>query len=232
MSSLMKTHMPGKFSVPTRSSFVKSTFAIVVLTMASACTSSAIDQSLTPEPIAAQSPAVSQTPTSETALVPQTPANAGQTAAEAQILTENSAPATGLASTDNQQNTQVASLYTTESVTFLPIEGAPQTKISSLYRSLEISASQRGLPIVPATRVGAKYKVKGYFSALNDGSGTLLIYIWDVVDETGKRLHRINGRERTGTVKTDPWQAITDVEIQRVADSTADRIKSWIETKS
>ena len=66
--------------------------------------------------------------------------------------------------------------------------------------------------------------------ALNDGNGTLLVYVWDVLDNTGKSVHRINGQERSSSNKSNPWEAITEDELSRVADATAIRIKSWVET--
>jgi len=51
------------------------------------------------------------------------------------------------------------------------------------------------------------------------------------MDKSGNRLHRINGQERSSSLNTDPWQSITDVELKRVADTTAARLKSWVQTR-
>ena len=67
--------------------------------------------------------------------------------------------------------------------------------------------------------------------ALNDGNGTLLVYVWDVLDNTGKSVHRINGQERNPTNRTDPWLAITVADLTHVAETTAQALKSWMETK-
>ena len=150
---------------------------------------------------------------SETALAPQNSNSAAAQATSAQL----------------QQN---AALGSGNSMAFLPVEGAPQGKVSALSRSLGASAKVHGLSVVPANLPGSDYRIKGYFSALSDGSGTLLIYIWDVIDASGNRVHRINGQERSGSTHTDPWQAITDTEIARVADTTAARLKSWVDTRS
>ena len=155
--------------------------------------------------------------------------NSSETALAPQDLNSPAAQATN---SQLQQNTTVAALGTSNSMSFLPVEGAPQSKVSALSRSLGASARVHGLSIVPANIPGSDYRVKGYFSALSDGSGTLLIYIWDVIDASGNRVHRINGQERSGSTHTDPWQAITDTEIARVADATAARLKSWMESRT
>jgi hypothetical protein len=87
------------------------------------------------------------------------------------------------------------------------------------------------LNLLSPTQPGAAYRVQGYFSALSDGSGTLLVYVWDVLDASGKRVHRINGQERSGSTNVDPWQSITDDELRRVADRTTVQLKSWVETR-
>ena len=195
-------------------------FPLVIATVltVSACTGSGqLSETLTPKPVASQNqPAGTQNkdPISENALAAQERASPAETVTEAQT----------------SQETQVASLDTANAMSFLPVQGAPQGKVTQLSKSLKQSAASYGLTVLPANQSGATYQVKGYFSALNDGSGTLLIYIWDVVDKSGKRIHRINGQERTSTSKADPWQAITEDELERVADATAARLKSWVDT--
>lgn len=182
-----------------------------------------------------QTPATSQEANALASQAPNTPSQ-NVTESQLQQQTATQVQSTGVAQPNSNlqpptATQEVASLDTSKAVTFLPFEGAPQTKTASLTRLLNSSAQSKGLNILPATRTGAKYRVKGYFSALNDGNGTLLVYVWDVVDGTGKRLHRINGRERTGTSRTDPWQAITDKEMQRVADDTTVRLKTWVDKR-
>lgn len=146
-------------------------------------------------------------------------------------LAENSQPSAAENVTNTQLTEQTAALNSGNTMTFLPVQGAPQDKVTLLSRSLKASAAEHQLNLLQSTQPGAEYQVKGYFSALSDGSGTLLVFIWDVLDTSGKRLHRINGQERAEGIKSDPWQAITDRELSRVADTTASRLKSWIDSQ-
>ena len=133
--------------------------------------------------------------------------------------------------TANNSATQVASVDVGKSFAFLPIDGAPASTASSLSKSLEKSSEQRGLSILKGSRTSAKYQVKGYFSAFNDGSGTLLVYVWDVMDENGKRIHRINGREKSSRSATNPWRAIGKPQIDRLANATTANLKNWVEKR-
>ncbi|MEM9331130.1 MAG: hypothetical protein AAGA53_07370 [Pseudomonadota bacterium] len=194
--------------------FFKSSFAFLfaALVVISGCTNSnQISEALSPKPVATQNQAQTTETVSENALAAEDQSSPAENVTQAQTL-------------------QVAALNSAESMTFLPVQGAPQAKVTQLSRSLRKSAETYGLAVVPSTQTGAKYQVKGYFSALNDGSGTILIYIWDILDKSGNRLHRINGQERTTSNKSDPWQAITEEELASVADATAQRLKSWVET--
>ncbi len=170
------------------------------------------------------------TATNETALA----ADAGQTPAQNVTEAQLEQPSSGLAdgaATQASDQTQVAALDTSNAMTFLPVEGAPQSVITNLSKSLRTSAQEDGLAVFPSTQPGAKYQVKGYFSALDDGSSTLLVYVWDVLDQSGKRVHRINGQERSSASNTNPWLAISDVELKRVADRTTSRLKTWVDKK-
>jgi hypothetical protein len=168
------------------------------------------------------------------------PPSAGETALAAQNAT-SSAPdaaiagqvATGAtAAAPSQGATQSASLGgAVPPVAFLPVTGAPQSAVTSLANSMRIAAKSESVPVVVSIEQGARYQVKGYFSALNDGTGTILVYVWDVLDANGARVHRISGQERAGATSGDPWAAITPDVLNRVAGITMDGLKTWMATR-
>ena len=174
------------------------------------------------------------------------PPSAGETALAAQTAT-SSAPDAALAgqaatgatgasgatgATAAKGATQSASLGgAVPPVAFLPVTGAPQSAVTSLANSMRIAAKSESVPVVVSIEQGARYQVKGYFSALNDGSGTILVYVWDVLDANGARVHRISGQERAGATSGDPWAAITPDVLNRVAGITMDGLKTWMATR-
>jgi len=126
---------------------------------------------------------------------------------------------------------QVASLPTGKAVAFLPVSNAPQSAVTNLAKSIRDAASSSGVPVVASVQDGAQYQVKGYFSALEDGGGTLLVYVWDVLDRNNKRVYRINGQEQTSSRSSDPWGSVNSQMIDRVAQSTVAQLKSWLSTQ-
>lgn len=117
-------------------------------------------------------------------------------------------------------------------IAFLPVVGPPKFAVSSLSSAVRKSAKNNAITIISNGQPGASYQVKGYFSALDDGSGTILVFIWDILDRSGKTLHRISGEERTGSRKTDPWAAIDTQMIDRVVDRTMQNLRQWINTSA
>lgn len=130
-----------------------------------------------------------------------------------------------------QTGQQTAALPAGNSVTFLPVSNAPQSAVTNLARSIRSEAQRQGVPVVGSVQQGAVYQVKGYFSALEDGSGTLLVYVWDILDRNNKRVYRINGQEQAGGRSSDPWAAVTPQMLDRVAQSTMAQLKSWLSTR-
>lgn len=159
---------------------------------------------------------------------PEPNAPVGQQTAQ----TDDGSAGTLSAGETSLQDTATASLAGgARAVTFLPVSNAPQSAVSALAKSIREAAESASLPVVAGVEQGAQYQVKGYFSALEDGSGTLLVYVWDVLDRNNKRVYRINGQEQASTRSADPWSAITPQMLDRVARSTVSQLSNWISTR-
>ena len=88
------------------------------------------------------------------------------------------------------------------------ITGAPGDVLTGLTAALNKEAKARNITLVPEEDATATYKVKGYVSAVGGPSGTLLVYVFDVLDSHGVRIHRVSGQERGGSATSDPWGGI------------------------
>ncbi|TIU24733.1 MAG: hypothetical protein E5W34_05915, partial [Mesorhizobium sp.] len=82
-------------------------------------------------------------------------------------------------------------------------------------------ARQRGVTLVGSTDQTATHVLKGYFSTMSEGKDTTVIYVWDVYDPSGNRLHRINGQQKSPSVgSTEGWPAVAPATMQAIADQT------------
>ena len=67
--------------------------------------------------------------------------------------------------------------------------------LTGLSAALNKEAKARNITLVPEEDATATYKVKGYVSAVGGPSGTLLVYVFDMLDSRGVRIHRVSGQE-------------------------------------
>jgi hypothetical protein len=116
---------------------------------------------------------------------------------------------------------------------FAPLVGATIAAATPLSRRMSQLAPTKGIEIVSGTAAPGDYLVKGYLSAINEGNEIIVIFVWDVVDAKGTRLHRIQGQERVAArAGADPWQAVPDTTMEQIADRTIAEIASWSTSRS
>ncbi|XUY25999.1 hypothetical protein RMR21_010360 [Agrobacterium sp. rho-8.1] len=165
----------------------------------------------------------------------QVPAYAPQNNREAQAQALSSGaqygePVAAKQPAQAQPQTQTAALPSGSSagtIRFLPIIGAPVQAVTPLSRQLGAEARAKGLTIRPSSDTSAENILKGYLSAFADGSNITIVYVWDVLDANGARLHRLQGQEMVPARGSDPWAAVTDAAMQKIAAKTLNDYQSW-----
>lgn len=111
---------------------------------------------------------------------------------------------------------------------FAPIIGAPVEKVTPLSRRFSARAKEQGLAIVASSDLTATHVIKGYFSVLSEGANTTVIYVFDILDPSGNRLHRIQGQESvTGSNASDPWAAVPAATLESIADKAMAEFSVW-----
>ena len=120
----------------------------------------------------------------------------------------------------------------TGTVRFLPIIGAPVQSVTPLSRQLGAAARASGLTIKSSADASAEHMLKGYLSAYTDGGKTVVVYVWDVLDGSGNRLHRIQGQETAPASKGDPWATVPASTMQTIGDKTISAYRQWLTNRS
>jgi hypothetical protein len=111
---------------------------------------------------------------------------------------------------------------------FAPIIGAPVGKVTPLSRRLTAAAKARGLTIAPSAETNVSHILKGYFSLLNENGNVTVVYVFDVLDNAGNRLHRIQGQESaSASSATASWEAVPDTLMEKIADKTIADFSAW-----
>ncbi len=132
-----------------------------------------------------------------------------------------------------RQQTQTAMLNATSpashgaTVRFLPIIGAPVQAVTPLSRQLGAEARSHGLSIKSSNDSSSAFILKGYLSAFSDSGKVTVVYVWDVLDGAGARLHRIQGQESVPSEAQDPWAGVPASVMQQIASKTITEFSSW-----
>lgn len=116
-------------------------------------------------------------------------------------------------------------------IRFLPIIGAPIAAVTPLSRELGASARGNGLTIKGSNDQSAEHVLKGYLSAFADGQKVTVIYVWDVLDNAGARLHRIQGQEVVPAKGNDAWSSVPPEVMQSIGSATIAAYMKWRESQ-
>ncbi|MBW3096102.1 hypothetical protein [Pseudohoeflea coraliihabitans] len=116
-----------------------------------------------------------------------------------------------------------------KSIRFAPIIGAPIGRITPLSKQLAQEARSRGFSVHPSSDARGDHLLKGYLSAFNDGAVTTVVFVWDILDPAGNRLHRIQGQERVDGAADEAWEAVPDSSMQRIASRLFDEYQQWLQ---
>ncbi|MCO6185470.1 hypothetical protein [Rhizobium sp. L1K21] len=113
------------------------------------------------------------------------------------------------------------------SIRFLPVIGAPIEAVTPLSQQLGTAARARGLTLKSSSDNSADHMLKGYFSAFADGGMTTIVYVWDILDGAGTRLHRIQGQEKVSGTSADNWSIVPATTMQKIANETISAYIAW-----
>ena len=152
--------------------------------------------------------------------------NQQSAAATVESTTQRQAAAT---QTTAEATRETAALPTAsgESLRFLPIIGAPVKAVTPLSKRLGAEARASGLTIKSSSDTSSRHILKGYFSAVADNGKTTVIYVWDVLDNSGARLHRIQGQDSVSATAADPWTVVPARTMEGIAQRTIGEYLAW-----
>ena len=137
------------------------------------------------------------------------PATSGSTAAADPAPAPPSSTPAAPAGSSPVSPAQSAALSKTR-LQVAPIVGASVEAATPLTAELQARARQRGITLAGSTDQTATHVLKGYFSTMSEGSDTTVIYVWDIYDPAGNRLHRINGQQKAPSIKGgEGWAAVS-----------------------
>jgi hypothetical protein len=129
----------------------------------------------------------------------------------------------------NGEGTQsLATVSDNVRVRFDPVIGAPADASSQLETQFPALAAQNGLRLAGAGDSSATHVAQGYFSAITDNGTTTVIYVWDISNASGTRLHRIQGQVKSQTQSGEGWASVGPETMQTIAAQTMNQLTAWL----
>lgn len=117
-------------------------------------------------------------------------------------------------------------------VTVAPIIGAPDGVAKQIQEEFAGAVERQRVNVSTTKDDRVDYTLRGYIVAAKDKSGTKISYIWDVTDQSGKRVNRITGEEAVaGNASKDPWASITPTVAQSISGKAASSFVAWLQTQ-
>lgn len=137
-------------------------------------------------------------------------------------------PATQPTTTTGTTPAQTAAAVSNARIQFAPIVGTSVEAASALSERLVSRARERGMRVTGSSDTTTTHLLKGYFTPLAEGKETTVIYVWDVYDPTGNRIHRISGQQKAPSAGGDAWASVPASAMQAVGDATIDQLATWL----
>ena len=118
-------------------------------------------------------------------------------------------------------------------IAIAPVIGAPDAVAKQLQTQLATVIESKQISVARPPSDKAEYTLRGYVVSAREKTRTKVSYIWDVTDQTGKRVNRITGEEvLTGPQSKDPWASVTPQVVDTIAGKTAGSLATWLPTQN
>lgn len=106
--------------------------------------------------------------------------------------------------------------------------GAPEQHAAALARRIAERAAERSIAIAAEGDSGITHYFKGYFSTITEGGLTTILYVWDVLDPSATRLHRIQGQAPAPGSTLEGWAAVPETTMAEIGTRTIDAFVEWL----
>lgn len=113
-----------------------------------------------------------------------------------------------------------------------PVIGVPTDAAQALARGIQTQSTVRRIALLPLQATNPTHDLKGYFSAITESGMTTVIYVWDVFDPSGNRVHRIQGQQAAPGTSPDGWSSVSSSTMDAIGMRTVEEFAVWLSQRS
>jgi hypothetical protein len=135
--------------------------------------------------------------------------------------------ATLLAGCNTTQSGLFASNKGPASIAFDSIDGPPPAVFQRLVRDLNSEAKSRQLTVL-SREDEPTYRARGYLGAEIKTKDASITWVWDVYDGERQRVLRISGEEKVAGKHRNPWEALDEAGVQRIARKSVEQLGAFL----
>ena len=148
-------------------------------------------------------------------------------ATRARIIVAVAFAATLLAGCNTTQSGLFASNKGPASIAFDSIDGPPPAVFQRLVRDLNSEAKSRQLTVLSRDDEPT-YRARGYMGAQIKTRDASITWVWDVYDAERQRVLRISGEEKVAGKHRNPWEALDEAGVQRIARKSVEQLGAFL----
>jgi len=148
-------------------------------------------------------------------------------ATRARLVVAVAFAATLLAGCNTTQSGLFASNKGPASIAFDSIDGPPPNVFQSLVRDLNSEAKSRKLTVLSRDDEPT-YRARGYMGAQLKTREASITWVWDVYDAERQRVLRISGEEKVAGKHRNPWEALDEAGVQRIARKSVEQLGAFL----
>lgn len=113
-------------------------------------------------------------------------------------------------------------------VSFLPFIGAPVNTADNIYKFIRENAERVGVRLALRLDEPATYRVKTHINAVGGETAMTYVFIVEIYDVSGERVHRFVGQETGAGSSGDPWNGASSGTNQQIGWRILSGVQSWL----
>ena len=109
--------------------------------------------------------------------------------------------------------------------------GLPGDLTARLMAQVRAQLQQRRISLAQQSDGLARFTLQGFCSVVPSASEVGLACVWDIINPSGARAHRIVSEQSIpGPPPADPWRAVSKKVLDNSAKTTADKVANWLQS--